>query len=98
MLGDGGMRLANHAINPYFTYTDKYKYHILYVGDILKKYNIKYNIIKNKTTGCYQLQSETRPEFHKYYSLFYGYDGLNENGQKRKILPNIKLTPIILKN
>ena len=98
MLGDGGMRLVNHAINPYFTYTDKHEDHILHVGNILKKYNIKYNITKNKISGCYQLQSETRPEFHKYYSLFYGYNGLNENGQKRKILPNIRLTPIILKN
>lgn len=98
MLGDGGMRLTNHAINPYFIYTDKHEDHILYVGNILKKYNIKYNITKNKTSGCYQLQSETRPEFHKYYSLFYGYDGLNENNQKRKILPNIELTPLILKN
>jgi len=47
---------------------------------------------------CYQLQSESRPEFYKWYNLFYGYNGLNENNQKRKILPNIIITPTILKN
>jgi hypothetical protein len=33
-----------------------------------------------------------------YYDLFYNYEGLNENNQKRKILPNIILTKTILKN
>lgn len=98
IMGDGGLRIMNHAINPYFTYTDKHKDHIDYVGGILTQYGIKYNISINPVNGCYQLQSETRPEFHKYYTLFYGYEGLNENGQKRKILPNIKLTPIIVRN
>lgn len=98
IMGDGGLRLMNRSINPYFTYTDKHKDHIDYVGSILTKYNIKYNISINPVNGCFQLQSETRPEFHKYYNLFYGYEGLNENGQKRKILPNIVLTPIIARN
>lgn len=98
ILGDGGLRLQKHAINPYFTYTDKHEEYIHYVGNFLTKYNIKYNITFRKQTGCYQLQSETRPEFHKYYNLFYGYEGLNECGQKRKILPNVQLTPTILKN
>lgn len=98
ILGDGGMRIMKNAINPFFTYTDKKEDHILYISSILSKYNIKHNINFNSNNSCYQLQSETRPEFHKYYDLFYGYEGLNENNQKRKILPNITLTPIILKN
>lgn len=98
ILGDGGLRLSNHSINPYFHYTDKHFEYINYVGNILNSYNIKYNITQNKTSKCYQLQTESRPEFHKYYNIFYGYEGLNENGQKRKILPDIALTPIILNN
>lgn len=92
------MRLMNNAINPFFTYTDKKEDHIRYISDILTKYEIKHSINFNKNNECFQLQSETRPEFHKYYELFYGYEGLNENNQKRKILPDITLTPIILRN
>lgn len=98
ILGDGGMRIIKNSINPFFNYTDKKEDHILYISSILTKYGIKNNINFNSNNSCYQLQSETRPEFHKYYDLFYGYEGLNENNQKRKILPNITLTPIILKN
>lgn len=98
IMGDGGLRLQKHAINPYFTYTDKHEDHIKYIASILNKYSIKYGISINSRNGCFQLQSETRPEFHKYYDLFYGYEGLNERGQKRKILPDITLTPIILRN
>lgn len=98
ILGDGGMRIMKNSINPFFNYTDKKEDHILYISSILTKYGIKNNINFNSNNSCYQLQSETRPEFHKYYDLFYGYEGLNENNQKRKILPNITLTPIILKN
>ena len=92
------MRLMNNSINPFFNYTDKKEDHIKYISNILTKYKIKHNIYFNKNNECFQLQSETRPEFHKYYELFYGYKDLNENNQKRKILPNITLTPIILKN
>lgn len=98
ILGDGGMRIMKNSINPFFNYTDKKEDHILYISSILTKYGIKNNINFNSNNSCYQLQSETRPEFHKYYDLFYGYEELNENNQKRKILPNITLTPIILKN
>ncbi len=98
LLGDGGLRKSKHSINPVFTYTDKHQDYILYVSSILDKYGIKYSISQNRRSGCYQLQTETRPEFNKYYDLFYGYEGLNELGQKRKILPDIKLTPIILRN
>ena len=98
ILGDGGLRLCKKGINPYFIYTDLKKDHIDYVSSILYKYNIKYSIGKNKRSSCYYIQSETRPEFHEIYNLFYGYNGLNENNQKRKILPNITLTPIILRN
>lgn len=92
------MRIFKNSINPTFNYTDKKQDHILYISSILTKYNIKNNISFNNTNNCYQLQSETRPEFHKYYDLFYGYDGLNEKNQKRKILPDVTLTPIILRN
>ena len=98
ILGDGGLRICKNSINPYFTYTDLKKDHIDYVSSILYKYNIKHYIGQNKQSSCYYIQSESRPEFHKIYNLFYGYDGLNENNQKRKILPNIILTPIILRN
>ena len=98
ILGDGGLRICKHGITPYFTYTDKKKSHILYVQNILEQYNITSNINQSKSTGCYQLQTEALPCFLYYYKLFYGYKGLNENGQKRKILPDIKLTSIILKN
>lgn len=98
ILGDGGMRIPEHGINPKFIYTDKKKDHIDFICSILNKYNIHYNISFNNISGCYYINSEARPEFHKYYDLFYGYDGLNENNQKRKILPNIDLTPIILRN
>ena len=98
ILGDGGLRICKNSINPYFTYTDLKKDHIDYVSSILYEYNIKHYIGQNKQSSCYYIQSESRPEFHKIYNLFYGYDGLNENNQKRKILPNIILTPIILRN
>ena len=98
ILGDGGLRLFKKSLNPVFNYCDKHLDYVNYVSETLNSYNIKTNISFNKNNLCYQLQSETRPEFHKYYNLFYGYEGLNENNQKRKILPNIKLTPIILKN
>lgn len=98
ILGDGGMRLHKKAINPLFTYTDKKYSHIKYVESILNQYNIKTNITQNKKSGCYQLQTESLECFHYYYNLFYGYEGLNENNEKRKILPNIQLTPIILLN
>ena len=98
LLGDGGMKLMNNSINPFFNYTDKKQDHVKYISDILSKYKIKHNIYFNKNNECFHLQSETRPEFHKYYELFYGYKDLNENNQKRKILPNVTLTPIILRN
>lgn len=98
ILGDGGLRICKNRINPYFTYTDLKKDHIDYVSSILYKYNIKHSINIHKKSSCYCIQSEARPEFHKIYNLFYGYEGLNENNQKRKILPNIILTPIILRN
>ena len=98
ILGDGGLRLCKNSINPYFTYTDLKKDHIDYISSILHKYNIKHYININKKSSCYYIQSESRPEFHETYNLFYGYEGLNENNQKRKILPNIILTPIILRN
>ena len=79
ILGDGGLRLCKKGINPYFIYTDLKKDHIDYVSSILYKYNIKYSIGKNKRSSCYYIQSETRPEFHEIYNLFYGYNGLNEN-------------------
>lgn len=97
-LGDGGFRLVKHGINPYFTYTDKHKEYIEYVKDFLLKYNIECSIRINKVTNCYQLKTKVYPEFHKYYNLFYGYEGTKPNGQKRKILPDIKLSPTILKN
>lgn len=98
ILGDGGLRLKHNMLNPYFTYTDKKLQHIKHVESILSKYDILSNITLNKTTMCYQLQTESLKDFHLYYNLFYGYEGLNENNQKRKILPDITLTPIILKN
>lgn len=98
ILGDGGIRLPKKAKNPYFHYTDKKQSHILYVEKILNSYNIKTKIIQNKKSGCYQLQTESLSFFHYFYNLFYGYEGLNENNEKRKILPNIQLTPIILRN
>lgn len=98
ILGDGGLRMTKKALNPHFTYTDLKKDHIDYICSILTKYNIKYCLGKHKKSQCYYIQTECRPEFHETYKLFYGYDGLNENNQKRKILPNIILTPIILRN
>lgn len=98
LLGDGGCRLHKHAVNPFFNYTDKHLDHILYVQNILTTYNIYSSISHNKHTDCYCLQTEILPFFKQFYELFYGYEGLNENGQKRKILPNITITPIILRN
>lgn len=98
ILGDGGLRIPKNGINPKFTYADLKEDHILYIQSILSKYNIKSSIHQNKASLCFQLFSEARPEFHKYYDLFYGYEGLNENNQKRKILPNVVITPIILRN
>jgi hypothetical protein len=98
LLGDGGLRISKKSITPYFNYTDKKYTHIKYVERVLNSYNIKTNITQNKKSLCYQLQTESLTQFHKYYNLFYGYEGLNENNQKRKILPNITLTPLILKN
>ena len=98
LLGDGGCRLHKHAVNPFFNYTDKHLDHILYVQSVLTIYNIYSSISYNKRTGCYRLQTEVLPFFKQFYELFYGYEGLNENGQKRKILPNVTITPIILRN
>lgn len=98
ILGDGGMRMSKTSLNPYFNYTDKKYGHIQYVSKILDNYKITYNITHSKISQCYQLQSESLIDFHYYYNLFYGYIGLNENNQKRKILPNIILTPTILLN
>lgn len=98
ILGDGGLRLPKHGINPSFTYADKHLEYINYVKEFLDSYNIESKIYLNKTTKCYQLTSLAYPEFLEFYNLFYGYKGTKSNGQKRKILPNITLTPVILKN
>lgn len=98
ILGDGGLRIPKTGINPKFHYTDKKKDHIDYICSILDSYNIHYNVSFRETNECYYIDSEARPEFHKYYSLFYGYKGLDEHGRKYKTLPNIDLTPIKLRN
>lgn len=98
ILGDGGLRIPKNGINPKFHYTDKKKDHIDYICSILDKYNIHYNVSFRKSNKCYYIDSEARPEFHEYYNMFYGYEGLDEHGRKYKTLPNIDLTPIKLKN
>ena len=98
ILGDGGLRIPKAGINPKFHYTDKKKDHIDYICSILTKYNIHYNISFNKNSECYNIDSEARPEFHEFYNLFYGYEGLDEHNRKYKILPDINLNPIILRN
>lgn len=98
ILGDGGLRIPKNGINPKFHYTDKKKDHIDYICSILDSYNIHYNVSFRKSNECYYIDSEARPEFHKYYNLFYGYEGLDEHNRKYKTLPNIDLTPIILRN
>lgn len=98
LLGDGGLRICKKAINPYFNYTDKKYDHIMHVKRILDSYNIYSKISQAKISKCYRLQTESLAFFHPYYDLFYGYKGLNENGQKRKILPDIEITPLILLN
>lgn len=98
ILGDGGLRLQKRAKNPHFIYCDKKYEHIIYIKNILNEYNINCNITQNKNSLCFQLQTENLSIFNVYYKLFYGYDGLNENNEKRKILPNIKISPIILLN
>lgn len=98
LMGDGGCRLFPKAQNPVFNYTDKHLEYILYVKDFLESYNIKSNITQNNVSKCYTLQTEALPYFKRFYEMFYGYKGLNENGQKRKILPDVVLTPIVLRN
>lgn len=98
ILGDGGLRIPKNGINPKFHYTDKKKDHIEYICSILDSYNIHYNLSFRKSNECYYIDSEARPEFHKYYDLFYGYEGLDEHGRKYKTLPNIDLNPIRLRN
>lgn len=98
ILGDGGLRIPKNGLNPKFHYTDKKKDHIDYICTILNKYNIHYNTHLQKSSGCYYINSEARPEFMPYYKLFYGYEGLDEHGRKYKTLPNIDLSPIILRN
>lgn len=98
ILGDGGLRIPKTGINPKFHYTDKKKDHIDYICSILNKYGIHYNVSFRKTNECYYIDSEARPEFYKYYNLFYGYEGLDEHGRKYKTLPNVDLTPIKLRN
>lgn len=98
ILGDGGLRIPKSGINPKFHYTDKKKDHIEYICSILDSYNIHYNLSVRKSNECYYIDSEARPEFHKYYDLFYGYEGLDEHGRKYKTLPNIDLNPIRLRN
>ena len=98
LLGDGGLRKCNRSTNPHFVYTDKKYSNIKYIQNILSDYNINSNINLNKHSMCFQLQSESLQVFNEYYELFYGYKGLNENNQKRKILPNVIITPIILLN
>ena len=98
ILGDGGLRIPKAGINPKFHYTDKKKDHIDYICSILTKYNIHYNISFNKNSECYNIDSEARPEFHEFYNLFYGYEGLDEHNRKYKTLPDINLNPIIFRN
>lgn len=98
ILGDGGVRKCKNSKHAHFIYTDLKIDHIEHIKSILDSYNINYSVHQNKKSKCYYIQSEALYIFDKYYDLFYGYDGLNENGEKRKTLPNIKLTPIILKN
>ena len=98
ILGDGGLRIPKAGINPKFHYTDKKKDHIDYICSILTKYDIHYNISFNKNSECYNIDSEARPEFHEFYDLFYGYEGLDEHNRKYKTLPDINLNPIILRN
>lgn len=98
ILGDGGLRIPKNGINPKFHYTDKKKDHIDYICLILNKYDIHYNVSFRESNKCYYIDSEARPEFHRYYNLFYGYEGLDENNRKYKTLPDINLNPIILRN
>lgn len=97
LLGDGGLRLVEKAINPYFQYTDKHKEVIEYTIILFQNEGIKCgNIQINKSSGCYSFQSESRIEFLDLYNLFYPKEIMDTQKQRRKILPNLTLTKISL--
>lgn len=89
LLGDGSMRIMKKGITPYYSHTDKHPEYIQYLINYFESIGIecgkmKYNI-HNK---CYCFQTKTYKCFNELYNLFY---------PNKKILPDIKLTPLILK-
>lgn len=97
ILGDGGLRINKKGINPYFIYTDKHLEVLEYIEQLFLNNNIKCGkIYQSKKSGCFSIQSETRPEFMDLYNLFYPESIMNTQSQCRKILPNIKLNNISL--
>lgn len=91
------MTIKRRGINPIFNYTDSHYEYMKYVYDILTKYGIHCTISEYKSGNCYKLLTESLPQFHEYYNLFYGVDCFDTYGRKIKYFPDIILTPIILK-
>lgn len=91
LMGDGSLRIHKKGKNPYYTHTDKNLEAINYFKDIFEKQGIKVSQIwVNKISKCYCFQTESIKEFIEYYNLFYPID-------TKKRLPNINITPLILK-
>ena len=91
LMGDGSLRIHNKGRNPYYTHTDKNLEAIQHFKQVFEIQGIKVsNIWINKISKCYFFQTEALKEFKDFYNLFYPVD-------TKKRLPNINLTPLILK-
>jgi hypothetical protein len=91
LMGDGSLRIHKKGRNPYYTHTDKNLEAIQHFKQIFETQGIKVsNIWINKVSKCYFFQTEALKEFNNLYTLFYPI-----NTKKR--LPNINITPLILK-
>ena len=97
LLGDGGLRLKSNSITPYFNYTDKHFEVVEYIRAKCIEEGLKCAVIRqNKANNVFSFETECREEFNELYNLFYPKEILSVSKQKRKILPTIKLNPLIL--
>lgn len=91
LMGDGSLRIHKKGRNPLYTHTDKNLEAIQYFKQLFENQGIKVsNIWINSKNKCYYFQTESLKEFIEFYDLFYPIDS-------KKRLPNINITPIILK-
>lgn len=88
LLGDGSIRQQRKRAH--YSHIDKNKEYLEWLKSIFEKDGITFTEIYRIPNGCYALQSHTFSAFNEFKDRFY-------IGSKRIVPPDIKLTPIVLR-